>query len=94
MGFVDDVWSGFKSVPVGIYNKVIEPVGSKLWNVGSHSLDRIDQLGGAAVNVAEGIGKGAQGLGDILAGNSNILFYAGLALVGVIVLPKILDKIL
>ena len=83
MGFLNDVWDGFKSVPVGIYNKVIEP-----------SLNRFNRFGDAATNAAEGIGKGVQGLGDILSGNSNILLYAGLALVGVLVLPKVLDRIL
>jgi hypothetical protein len=93
-GFFDDLWSGFKSVPVAIYDKVIEPVGSKAWSFASHSLDRLDQFGNAATNAAEGIGKGIGGLGDILSGNSNILLYAGLGIVGIIVLPKLIDRIL
>jgi len=83
MGFLSDVWDGFKSVPVGIYNKVIDP-----------SLNNFNRLSGAAVNIAEGAGKGVQGLGDILSGNSNILLYAGLAIVGILVVPKLLDRIL
>lgn len=94
MGFLNDFWDGFKSVPVGIYDKVLKPVGEKVWGVASNSLDRVDQLGNAAVNVADGIGKGAQGLGDLLSGNSNILLYAGIALVGVLVLPKLIDRVI
>jgi hypothetical protein len=94
MGFLSDFWEGFKSVPVGIYDKVLEPVGSKVWGVASNSLDNINRINGAVVGAAEGVGKGVQGLGDILSGNSNFLMYAGIALVGILVLPKIIDRIL
>ena len=94
MTFLKDFWDGFKSVPVAIYDKVLKPVGTKVWDTASHSLDRIDRIGNAATNAAEGVGKGVQGLGDILSGNSNLLVYAGLALVGIMVLPKVIDKVL
>ena len=56
-----------------------------------HKLDKVDK---ASDKVMDASTNAASGLADLLGGNSNILVYAGVALVAVIVLPKVLDKVL
>jgi hypothetical protein len=104
-GFLDffkDVGNGLKSVGEGIYNgalkpafnSVIKPVATAVWDRAKSTLGRFDKVNDAAVNVAQGAGTAAVGIGDFLGGKSNFLMYAGVALVGVLILPKVLDRVL
>jgi hypothetical protein len=90
MGFWDDFATGFRMVADPIYDHTVKP-----------AFNLIDRASGAAGNVitgagniAQGAGNAALGLGDFLGGNSNFLLYAGLGLVAVLVVPKLIDKIL
>ena len=56
-----------------------------------HKVEKIDKM---TDNLADaGIGA-AGGLADLLSGNSNILIYIGVGIVGVVVLPVLLEKLL
>jgi hypothetical protein len=56
--------------------------------------NKFDKVDRASDKVMDAGTNAAGGLADLLSGNSNILVYAGVALVAVIVLPKVLDKVL
>ena len=102
MSFINDIGNGFKKVGEGLYNgalkpmynSVIKPVATLAWDRAKSTLGRFDKINDAVVNVAQGAGTAAVGIGDFLGGKSNFLMYAGVALVGVLVLPKILDRVL
>ena len=90
MGFWDDFATGFKMPFEFIYDHGIKPsvtMFDKATGVAGKVVD-------AAGNVATGAGNIASGLGDLLSGNSNILMYIGLGIVGVVVLPVLLEKLL
>ena len=53
--------------------------------------DKADKL---VDKVADSAGNAAGGLADLLGGNSNILLYIGIAVVAVVVLPTVLNKVL
>jgi hypothetical protein len=55
---------------------------------------KFDKVDHASDKIMDAGTNAAGGLADLLSGNSNILVYAGVALVAVIVLPKVLDKVL
>jgi hypothetical protein len=78
----DDVWEGFQKPFKFAYNQ-----GERVVGLGDKILD-------AAGHAATGLGGAIEGLGSLLSGNSNILLYLGLGIVGVIVLPKVLEKVL
>jgi hypothetical protein len=44
--------------------------------------------------IADKAASGADNLLDILGGNSNFLVYAGIAIVAVLILPTVLNKVL
>lgn len=52
-----------------------------------------DKAFSASENIIDGVGSAAGALDDILSGKSNFLIYAGCALVAVIVLPKLIDRV-
>ena len=83
MGFFDDFAEGFQKPFVWTWDHV----GSKVLKIGEKSLD-------AAGNLASGAAGAAEGLASLLSGNSNILLYAGLGIVAVVVLPIVLQKVL
>ena len=64
---------------------------AKPWKWAYSKFEKSDK---AADKVLDAGTNAAASLADILGGNSNILVYAGIALVAVIVLPKVLDKVL
>lgn len=97
MGFVDffeDIGNGIKDVAVGVYDGAIKPIAGKAWGLVSGTIDRFGRVNDAVVNLAEGAGHAAQGIGGFLEGNTNILFYGALALAGVLILPKLIDRVL
>ena len=55
---------------------------------------KLDKADRASDKIIDAGTNAAGGLADLLGGNSNILVYAGVALLAVIVLPKVLDKVL
>ena len=83
MGFFDDFATGFK-MP---FEWSWDHIGERVVNIADKSLD-------AAGNLASGAAGAANGLASLLSGNSNILLYAGLGIVAVVVLPVILQKVL
>jgi len=101
MGFFDSVWGGIKGAATSVYDHALKPVySSVLKPIGEMGINRVktlmgtgDKMIGAAGNVATGVGNTAVGLGDILSGNSNIMVYLGLGIVGVIVVSKLMDKL-
>ena len=82
MGF----WSEFSDMAqkpfVFAYNQA-----GRVVNLGDKVLD-------AAGHVATGTGGLADGLSSLLAGNSNVLLYAGIGIVAVVILPIVLQKVL
>lgn len=82
MGFWDDFGTGFVMPFDWAYDKA----------------KKVDHVGDAVLNSAgTAIGGTADiigGIGNVLSGNSNILVYCGIALVAVIIVPKLLDKVL
>jgi hypothetical protein len=82
MTFWNDLGDGFKRPFEWAYHKF-----ERVDRTADHAADTADR-------VVDGAGKAAQGLGDLLSGNSNILMYAGLGIVAVVVLPKLIDRIL
>ena len=64
---------------------------SKPWK---WAYDKLDKGNKTADKVLDAGGNAADGLANLFSGNSNILVYAGVALLAVIVLPKVLDKVL
>ena len=90
MTFWDDFATGFKMPFEFIYDHGIKPAV----NVFDKASGAAGKVADAAGNVASGAGNIANGLGDLLSGNSNILMYIGLGIVGVVVLPVLLDKLL
>ena len=90
MGFFDDFAGGIKSVGEFVYDKGLKPV----YNRAEGILNRVDKVNDSIVTAAGGVANGVAGLGDILAGNSSFFLYAGIAIVAILVLPKVLDKVL
>ena len=90
MGFWDDFVVGIQMPFEFVYDHAIKPsvaMFDKATGVAGKVVD-------AAGNVATGAGNIAEGLGNLLSGNSNILMYIGLGIVGVVVLPVLLEKLL
>lgn len=81
-GFWEDFEDGLKMPFQAVYNK---------FDKVDRASDRALDAGGKAL---DGAGNALEGLGNLLGGNSNILAYLGIGLVGVIVLPKIIDRVL
>jgi len=88
--FWDDFATGFKMPFEYIYDHGIKPAGNVLDKFSGAAGKAAD----AAGNLVTGAGNAALGLGDLLGGNSNILMYIGLGILGVVVLPVLLDKLL
>jgi hypothetical protein len=82
MGWWNDFKDGFSKPYVWAYHKF-----ERVDRTADHVADTADR-------VVDGAGKAAQGLGDLLSGNSNLLVYAGLGIVAVVVLPKLIDRVL
>lgn len=82
MAFWDDFSDGFMMPFNWAYDK-----GKKLDHFGDSLINGASSAVGGAADI---IG----GLGNIFSGNSNILVYCGIAIVAVIVLPKLIDKAL
>jgi len=83
MGGFDDFLTGFKQPFEFVYDHGVKP-----------GLGLLDKATGTAGKLLDAGGNVATGLGDLLSGNSNILLYIGLGIVGVVVLPVLLDKFL
>jgi len=58
---------------------------------GYEKLKKVDKVADKSL---DGAGSIAEGISDILSGNSNVLIYLGIGVVAVVALPKILDKVL
>lgn len=93
------VFNGIKSVGEGVYGSVLKPLGEKAWGFASKGLDRIDRLGNLGDKVIDtsgqivgGAGNLAEGIGNLF--NSNILITLGLVGAGLIILPKVLDRVM
>ena len=82
MGFLSDFGDGF-----------IKP-----WKWAADKFQRadktVDHAADAADRVVDAGGKAAQGLGDLLSGNSNVLVYLGIGIVALAVVPKLIDRVL
>ncbi len=59
-------------------------------NVGGKIFDKVDKLTDAAINAANGVGKGIGGLGDLM---SNPMVIIGGLIAVSIILPKVLDRV-
>jgi hypothetical protein len=95
---LEPVWnSGIKP----LYNNVIKPIGEKALQYVQRAADRADKLSGLADRAVDasgqlvtGAGNAAEGIGNFLGGNSSTLLYIGLGVAGIIILPKLIDKVL
>jgi hypothetical protein len=85
------VFGGLKNIAVGTWNKVIKPVGSKVYDVGEKIVGKAVSMGEKALDRFDKVNDSAagalQGLGSFL---SSPLAYIGIGLVAIIVLPKLL----
>ena len=100
MGFFDDVgdWISGAANTVGdglkdLYNDVIKPASTTVWNGGVSIVNRAvnfgEKAGNIGLNFAERTGNSVSNFGDLL---SNPFLIIGGLIVAAIVLPKLLDK--
>lgn len=82
-------FSGVKDVFQGGWDSVVKPV----WNAtGAKALDRIDRISNLADRTVDAAGNVVGGIGDLFKGN--VILYIALAGAGLIILPKLLDRVL
>jgi len=97
-GSVKDAFSGafssVKDAATSTWNSALKPIGQAGYNMVQKNLSRLDNLGNTADKLVGGVGNAADGLGNLLAGNSNILVYLGIGALALVVVPKLIDKVL
>jgi hypothetical protein len=91
MGFFDDLGNGIKDTFSGAYDRM-KGIGEKGYNMVNNNLNRMDRIGAAGERIVDGAANVAEGIGSFLSGNSNILLYIGVIAIGVVVVPKLVDK--
>ena len=95
MGFFDSIGGTFKSVfQDGIYDHLIQPIGQKAYDMGNKAMDRFDKLSNLGDHTLDAAGGAVNTLDNLFNGKSNILLYAGLGLMAVLIVPKLVDKVL
>lgn len=57
-------------------------------------IDIADRVGTSSGQIISATGDIAGGISSIISGRSNLFLYAGIAVIAVIVLPKLVDKLL
>ena len=57
----------YHKVLTPVYNKVLKPVANTAMEMAHKSYQRMERFADAGANAAEGVGKGAQGLGSFLS---------------------------
>lgn len=90
---VKDIFSGgfngVKNIFKGGYESVVKPV----WNAtGGKALDRIDRISNLADRSVDAAGNVVDGVGGLF--KNNVILYIALAGAGLIILPKLLDRVL
>ena len=84
------IFGGIKDIGGGLFNGVLKPIGEKAWGLAQGALNRVDKLSNLGDKVIDGAGNVASGIGSLF--NSSWILPIALAGVGVLVLPKIIDK--
>lgn len=87
--FWNDFGNSFALPFTTIYNGFhrVEHVGERIIDIG-------DRVGTASGEIITATGDIASSIGNVVSGRSNLLLYVGIAIVAVIVLPKVVDKLL
>jgi hypothetical protein len=93
-GFFNDLWSGIKDAGTTVYDSAIKPVWNKAYDMAGKTLNRFENVQNGVDKLTEaGIGAGTNVL-DFLGGKSNFLVYAGVVVIAVVILPKLIEKVL
>lgn len=94
---VKDIFGGaYRSVVQPVYEGAIKPIFNKGYGMVTHNLDRFENLGDRTVtsagNLVDGAGNIGKGLGDLFS--SPVLLTVLAVGAGLIILPRVLDKVL
>ena len=70
----------------------IKDIGGKAYDMVNNNMNRLNRVADAGTRVVDGAASAVEGIGSFLSGNSNILLYIGVIAVGIVIVPKLVDK--